>query len=190
MKSFIRRNLYKLYIFININLTWYLWYLNNYNRTHKLCKVLDTWNKDVPSFQFNFPLINSKILIRNYKYWLHWIRKMDPKEQLIFKSYNPYVLINEEEWMHFDFSKKEIPVIYFYFYFPDRIWNEITIFKSLEQLESYIRITGATSDTLIEYINTSIQTEKVLGANKRITEDTVSHQKIIFDGVGIRLAQN
>jgi len=150
----------------------------------QVCRILDKWNSEIPLFPDKFPNFNTKSFMKQYKYWIHWIRKMDPREKLIFKDFNPYILINEEDWVHLDLSKKEVPIIYYSYYFPDSKWLPIVMFKSIEHLQSYIRIPDATSDTLIAYIHS----EKLSKTKERINEENDGFPKLIFDGDSIRLA--
>jgi hypothetical protein len=173
---------------ILINLIWIFWYLRNYKMIQNFCSILDTWNRNIPYFYYKFPNLNTKTFIEHYKYWVHWIRKMDPREKLVFNAFTPYILVNEEEWLHLDLSKNEIPVISYTYYFPDSQWLPIVIFKSIEQLQCYVSISEARSDDLITYIHTNIQSEKMSSDKNRLSEDFGGHRRIICDEDGISLA--
>ena len=123
----------------------------------------------------------------NYKYWIHWIRKMDPREKVVFKDYNPYFLVNREELLHLDLSNDDVPLVSYYFYFPDSQWQAIEIFKSIDQFKCYVNISDSTSETLIDYINTTIQTKKLSNSKKKLDEFNSGYPKIIIEGGSIRL---
>jgi hypothetical protein len=187
MNQFIKRNFYKYYLLIRINLLWIIWYLNNKRRIDKLRKIIDAWNINIPSFGKRFLYFNTQIFIENYKYWIHWISKMDAREKLVFKELIPFALLDEEEWIHFDLSKKEVPIIYYSFYSADDEWLPITIFQSIEHLQIYISIIDATSKSLVSYIKTIVQTERLLLSKERILKKNGGFEKIIIDDEGLRL---
>ena len=184
---FIKRITYKTYLQIRINLLWIFWYLRNSKKVLKISRIFDTWNREIPSFPIKFPYLNTKTFIKNYKYWIHWITKMDVREKLVFKDFNPFLLINEEEWIHLDLSIKEVPIIYYSFYSADYEWIPIIIFKSLDQLQCYVSITETNSDNLISYIKTNVQTERLLISKERILKKNEGFEKVIIDEEGLRL---
>ena len=186
MINFITRITFQFYNQIRINLLWLSYYLRNYKKISRVREIIDAWNRNIPSFSIKFPLLNTKTFIEHYKYWLHWIRKMDEREKVVFKDYNPILLINQEEWVHLDLSKKEIPLIYYSYYSPDSEWLPIIIFKSIEQLQIYVSIMDATSDKLISYIKTNVKTERLSISKERIMNKN-EERLIIIDEKGLRL---
>ena len=112
---------------------------------------------------------------------------MDARERLVFEDFNPFVLINEEEWLHLDLSKKEVPIVYYSFYSPDYEWLPIIIFKSIEHLQNYVSIPEATSDKLISYIKANVQTERLAISKERILKKNGGFEKVIIDEDGLSL---
>jgi hypothetical protein len=185
--SFITRKVFKWYLLSSINLLWMIWYLKNSKKVINIRRILDAWNREIPSFTLRYPYFNFHTFLDNYKYWIHWIRKMDSREKLIFKDFNPLVLINQEEWFHLDLSQKEIPVIYYYYYFPDNEWIPMIIFDSIEHLKIYVSIIDSTSDKLINYIETITRAERLSISKERILKKNGGFEKVIIDEEGLRL---
>jgi hypothetical protein len=188
LKYLLIRTSFLLFLHIRINILWLIFYLKNSQKVLKICRILDAWNSEIPSFTYRYPLINSKTFLINYKYWIHWIREMDPKEKMVFNDFNPYLLINEEELLHLDLFNDDLPLVSYYFYFPDSQWKSIVIFKSIDQLKYYVSISDSTSNTLIEYINTIIQEKKLSNSKKKLNDINEGFPKIIFEGGSIRLS--
>jgi hypothetical protein len=138
MKYFFKRIVFKLYLNSHIIILWLFWYPRYYFKIKEIKGTLNFLNNEITSFSTEFPYLNSKSFIKQSKYWQHWIRKMDPREKLHFKEWNPIILINEEAWIHLDMSKREIPIIDYSFYCPDSEWVSTTIFDSLYELQHYL----------------------------------------------------
>ena len=188
MKHLLMRSAYKSYLLTLINFFWVFWYLRNSKKIKRVSRIFDTWNREIPSFSYKFPSLNTKTFIKHYKYWIHWIRKMDPREKLIFNNLNPIVLVNEKEWMHFDLSKKEIPVLYYTFYFADYKWIPIVIFNEIEQLQYYLSMPDATTENLLLYINSNVISERLSITEENIRKNQGGHSGLIIDENGIHLS--
>jgi hypothetical protein len=188
MKKFFKRITYKVYIQICINLLWIFWYLRNFKKIIKISRIFDTWNREIPSFSTKFPYLNSKTFIINYKYWIHWIRRMDSRERQVFNNLNPILLINDEEWLHLDLSTDEIPVVSYSFYFAYYKWLPTVIFKNIEHFQNYLGIPDATNENLLLYIQSNIVSERRSRAEENIRKKQGGQSKLIIDEEGIRLS--
>lgn len=176
---------YRYFLQIRINFLWVSSYLKNAQRINKICKIIDNWNKEIPSFTYKFSYLNKKSFVGNYKYWIHWIRKMDSREKLVFKGTTPWLLLNEEEWVYLDLSKNNVLVIYYYYYFPDSQWISLEIFKTIEQLQVYLAITESSSKSLVEYINMTIHSELFIAANIKRKSKKDEFPELVLEGGGI-----
>jgi hypothetical protein len=153
MKYFIKRIAFKLYLNSHKIILWVFWYPRYYFKIKEIKRTLNFLNNEFPSFSTQFPHLNSMSFINQSKYWLHWVRKMDPRERHIFKEWNPIILLNDEEWLHFDLSKPDIQIIAITFYWPDSEWISITIFESLYELKNYISQNRVSAKQLISMVN-------------------------------------
>ncbi len=77
--------------------------------------------------------------------------------------------------------------MYYSFYSADYEWIPITVFKSIEQLQCYVSIAESTSDNLISYIKTNVQTEILSISKERILKKNAGFEKVIIDDDGLRL---
>ena len=153
MKYLIKRIAFKLYLNSHIFLLWLFWYPRYYFKIKEIKRTLNFLNKEIPSFSTQFPHLNFMSFINQSKYWLHWIKKMDPRERHIFKEWNPIILLNDEEWLHFDLSKPEVPIIVISFYWPDSEWISTTIFESLYELQNYLSHNTDSAKQFISMVN-------------------------------------
>lgn len=125
----------------------------------------------MPEFQEQFPHLNYKSFKENTIYWLHWVRKMDPRERLHFKEWNPIILISEDEWLHLDLSRKEIPIIDYSFYWPDEEWLATNIFDSLHKLHDYLYAKDVSAKEFIAMAKRITYTETFARTRSRINKN-------------------
>jgi hypothetical protein len=181
----IKRIFYLYYLKYRIIYFWIFWYCRNAKKIKIICVIFDNWNSKIPYFSHKYPSLNRKAFIKNYKYWIHWVKKMDYREKVVFNYLNPYLLINKTEWVYLDLSKREVPVVSYYYYFVDSQWIPIEIFKSLEHLQVYLCDAGSTSDTLIKYIDNKIHSEILLVAERKINLTNPQLPKLVVQGGSI-----
>lgn len=131
---YFKRLFYKIHLSLRINLLWIIWYPRYFLKLQVVKKALYVLTQRNPAILTIFPFLNYNSFLKQSKYWLHWIRKMDPRERHIYKEWNPIILLNDEEWLHLDLSKPKVPIIDISFYWPDSEWVSTTIFDSLYEL--------------------------------------------------------
>jgi hypothetical protein len=186
----IKREFYRIRINITISFTWNSWYIFNHAKVVEICKVLDEWNQKLTSFPSRYPLFNKSIFLNHYKYWIYWIRRMDPRERSNFNEFRPYLLINDEDWIHLDLTTKGISVVYYTYYFPLNEWKRIEIFKSIKQFENYLRINESSHSYLSQYVESLVQFERLAIGRARMESKGDIPSRLIIDEGGIRLHQN
>ena len=112
---------------------------------------------------------------------------MDYRERNIYNKLNPYLFLKDEDWIHLDLSKKEIPVIYYTFYFPTNEWKSITIFSTVENFENYLKISESSEDTLQEFLSSCVRTERLRMTKSRMESEDGRPPMIISEDGGIRI---
>ena len=115
---------------------------------------------------------------------------MDPRERSIFNEFRPYLLINDDDWIHLDLTTKGISVVYYTYYFPFNEWKRIEIFKSIKQFENYLRISEASHSCLIQYVESRVQFERLAIGRARMESKGDIPPKLIVDEGGIRIHPN
>lgn len=160
---FLERLVFKAYLISKIYLLWIYWYPRYYHKLSKVYKILYSLNNHIPYFKKKFSLLNKSNFNYEAKYWNHWIRKMDPREQIVFKEWNPIILITDEDWLHLDMSKMEIPIVNYTYYWPNSEWIAVNIFDSLLELQNYFSLKGDTAEELVKLVKriTSIKTDAI-----------------------------
>lgn len=159
MKYFFKRIVFKLYLNLHVIILWLFWYPRYYFKIKEIKRTLNFLNKEIPSFSTQFPNLNSMSFINQSKYWLHWVSKMDPRERHIYKEWNPIILLNDEEWLHLDLSKPEVPIIVISFYWPDSEWISTTIFESLYELQNYLSHNNVSAKQFTSMVNRIVSTK-------------------------------
>lgn len=168
MKYFFNRIIFKLYLNSHIIVLWVFWFPQYYFKIKEIKRTLNFLNNEIPSFSTQFPHLNYRSFNKHSKYWLHWIRKMDPRERHIFKEWNPIILLNDEEWLHLDLTKPDVQIIAITFYWPDSEWITIKIFESLNEMKNYISRNIVSAKQLSTLVNRLVSSETLArGKEKR-----------------------
>jgi hypothetical protein len=92
---------------------------------------------------------------------------MDPRERHIFKEWNPIILLNDEEWVHFDLSKPNVQIISITFYWPASEWISITIFESLNEMKNYLSSNLVSAKQLISMVNQIVSSKTLARAREK-----------------------
>lgn len=150
--NYIKRFVYKSYLSFQITLLWIYWYPKYFIKIKKIKRTLNFLNSEIPFFSLRFPSLNTKSFLEHCKYWIYWIKKMDSRERRVFKEWNPIILITEEDWVHLDLSKSELPIINYTFYWPDKEWVAINIFNSIQEFQHFFSVTEDTEKKITSIV--------------------------------------
>lgn len=149
MLPFLNRNLFRLYLNLHLELLWLLYRILKYNRIALTCQKIDVWNRSFSNFQSRFPFLNRRVFVNNFKYWIHWIKMMDICEKRVFNKNQTIVQLNEEDWIHFDFSSKTIPIFYISFDFTINEWVRIELFEHIDLFEKFLYDENNSAESLV-----------------------------------------
>ena len=174
MQPFLRRNLFRLYLTLRLEILWATYTIAKFKRIILTCQKIDNWNKNFLNFQHRFPFLNSKYFIENYKYWIHWVTKMDIREKLVFNKNHPIVQVNEEDWVHFDLTTNTISIFYLSFDFSINEWVKIELFDNIDLFAEYLYNGENSAESLMSNIQ-NICREKRMERIKN-NKSRLSHQ--------------
>ena len=187
MHSFLIRLIYKVYLCLRINILWIFWYPRYFSKLSKIKKALTLLTKTNATFQIRYPFVSYKLIKKQCKYWIHWVRKMDYRERIHFKEFNPIFMIGEDEFLHLNLKSKDLQILNYMFYWPDSIWISQPIFKSFTDLVAYFKNENNNNEDLINFVNKIERKETSTRIRKRYDESN-SPKSLIIDKDGIRLS--
>jgi hypothetical protein len=188
MHRFLIRFTYKVCLCLRINILWIFWYPRYFSKLSKIKKTLTLLTKTNDTFQIRYPFVSYKLIKKQFKYWIHWVRKMDHRERIHFKEFNPIFMIGEEEYLHFNLTSKDMQILNYLFYWPDSIWISQPIFNSFIDLVAYFNNENNNSEDLINLVN-NIERKETSARIRKKYDESNSPRSLIIDKNGIRLSQ-